>query len=113
MPSILEEYQKTGNLPEAYKDIETSDLGQVRGDDLPKDLSRLLQQTNEGAFSQPYERGGTTHVFYIKKKDLTESQDFARMKSQIQNQLFAKRSKSIIDNWFSRQDDNYYILENL
>lgn len=113
MPEVLEEYQKTGRLPESYRNVETSDLGKVRGDDLPKDLSKLLKNTNEGSFSEPYERGGAVHVFYIKSKDLTESQDFARAKEQIYNELFAKRSSGIISNWFSRESRNYYILENI
>lgn len=113
MPAVLEEYQKTGNLPEAYKEVETSDLGKVRGDDLPKALSELLGNTNEGSFSAPYQRDGITHVFYVKKKDLTESQDFARKKDQIYAELFAKRSSSIIENWFSREYENYYILKNI
>lgn len=113
MPSVLEEYQKTGNLPEAYKNVETSNLGKVSGDDLPKDLSAMLKNTDEGAFSAPYERGGAVHVFYIKRKDLTESQDFLKHKEQIYSELFVKRSKTIIENWFSREALNYYILENI
>ena len=35
------------------------------------------------------------------------------MKEQIYNQLFMSRSKSIIDNWFEREESNYYILENI
>ena len=113
MPSILEEYQKTGNLPEAFKSVETNDLGKLRGDDLPKELSELLQKTDEGSFSEPYIRDGIIHVFYVKAKDLTESQDFLRMKDQIYNDLFLQRSGKIVENWFSRESLNYYILENI
>lgn len=113
MPQILEEYQKTGNLPESFRNLETSDLGKVRGDDLPKDLNKLLKNTDEGAFTQTYERDGNTHVFFIKSKDLTESQDFSKQKDRIYQELFMKRSSGIIANWFSRESLNYYILENI
>lgn len=113
MPARLEEYQKTGNLPQAFKDINTSNLGKVSGEDLPKELSEILKKTDEGAFSKPYVRDGLVHVFYVKGKDLTESQDFAMMKERIYNELFLKRSQSIIETWFSKEALNYYILENI
>lgn len=113
LPIVLEEYQKTGSLPEVYRDISTNDLGKLRGDDLPKDLSSMLKNTDEGAFSKLYKRDGLVHVFYVKAKDLTESQKFLKKKDQIFNELFMQRSSSIIQNWFSRESSNYYILENL
>ncbi|MEX0797873.1 MAG: hypothetical protein WEB87_02525 [Bacteriovoracaceae bacterium] len=113
MPAYLEEYQKTGNLPATFRDIETAALGRVSGEDLPKDLSQLLKETDEGAFSNTYEKDGLTHVFFVKSKDLTESQNFLKMKDQIYNELFLKRSEKVIDGWFSREAFNYYILENI
>ncbi|MBC77288.1 MAG: hypothetical protein CME64_14855 [Halobacteriovoraceae bacterium] len=113
LPVVLEEYQKTGQLPNELSNIETNDLGKLSGEDLPSQLSKILKNTNEGAFTKPYIRDGVVHVFYVKTKDLTESQEFLKMKEQIYNQLFMSRSKSIIENWFEREESNYYILENI
>lgn len=113
LPTILEEYQKTGMLPKELSSIETSDRGKLNGEDLPSELNKILKNTNEGSFTRPYNIGGIIHVFYVKTKDLTESKDFLNMKEQIYNQLFMSRSKSIIDNWFEREESNYYILENI
>jgi peptidyl-prolyl cis-trans isomerase SurA len=110
---ILEEYQKTGNLPAIYRDIETSNLGDVSDDDLPKELSSILKKTDEGSFSKPYIKNKLVHLFYVKKKDLTASQDFISKKSMIYNNIYMKRSKSITANWFSREALNYFVLENL
>lgn len=110
---ILEEYQKTGNLPAIYIDIETSNLGNVSDDDLPKELSSILKKTDEGSFSKPYIKNKLVHLFFVKKKDLTASQDFISKKSMIYNQIYMKRSKSITSNWFSREALSYFILENL
>lgn len=113
LPSILEEYQKTGNIPAIYKNIETSNLGEVSDDDLPKDLSKLLKITNEGSFSKPYTKNNMIHVFYLKSKDLTESQDFLKQKNVIFNKIYMERSKKITVSWFSKESLNYYILENI
>lgn len=110
---ILEEYQKTGNLPAIYRDIETSNLGNVSDDDLPKDLSSLLRKTDEGSFTKAYIKNNLVHLFFVKKKDLTASQDFLAKKGMIYNQIYMERSKSITSNWFSREALNYYILENI
>lgn len=113
LPYILEEYQKTGNIPEIYKNLETTNLGDVSDDDLPKDLSKVLRKTNEGSFSLPYLKNNLVHIFYLKTKDLTESQDFLRYKDRIYNAIYMKRSKTITKTWFSKESLNYYILENL
>lgn len=112
-PYILEEYQKTGNIPEIYKNIETSNLGNMSDDDLPKELSAVLKVTNEGAFSKPYIKNKLVHVFYLKSKDLTESQDFLNKKDLIFNKIYSKRSKAITTSWFNKEFLNYYILENI
>jgi peptidyl-prolyl cis-trans isomerase SurA len=113
LPSILEVYQKTGNLPSIYRDIETTNLGNVSDDDLPKELSNILKKTDEGSFSTPYMKNDLVHLFFVKKKDLTASQDFISQKDMIYNQIYMKRSKSITANWFSREGLNYFVLENL
>lgn len=109
----LDEYIKTGNIPSDYKDFDTNNLGKLKNDDLPKDLQGLLSKTNEGSFSKPYYKDGTTHIFYVSKKDLAESNEYLRQKEAIYNQLFIKKSKKIIQNWFSRESLNYYVLNNL
>lgn len=83
LPGILSEYQKTGNIPRRYKDIQTNDLGSITDDDVSKELSKLLKKTDEGAFSKPYLNSGLIHIFYVQNKDLTESQDFLRNKNKI------------------------------
>lgn len=113
MTSILEEYQKTGNIPSIYKDIETTNLGNVSDDDLPKELSSILKITDEGAFSKPYLKSNLVHLFFVKKKDLTASQDFLTKKEMIQNKIYESRSSVVTANWFSREALNYYILENI
>lgn len=113
LPKILAEYQKTGNIPSIYKNIETNDLGNVTGDDLPKDLSRVLSTTGEGEFSTPYIKNGVVHIFYVKKKDLAESSDFLSKKEFIYNQIFVNKSKAIFKSWLDKESTNYYIQENI
>lgn len=107
--TILKDYQLTGRLPEAFKDLETSALDELTEDGLNADLAKGLQTTNEGQFTRPTVIGESVHVFYVKKKDLEESQAFLKHKEQLQNEIFAVKSKSLTKNWFEREYANYYI----
>lgn len=113
LPQILSEYQKTGNIPSVYKDIETNDLGNVTDEDLPKDLSNILKNTSENSFSVPYIKNGVVHIFFLKKKDLTESSDYLSKKEMLYGQIFTEKSKSIFDSWFDKESKNYFIQENI
>ena len=113
IPNILNTYKTTGNIPQIYSDIDTNDLGEVLGDDLPKELKNILKNTNEKSFSKVYKRDNTIHSFYIIKKDLTESESFLKQKNQIYSKLFMQRASKLSQNWFSRESLNYYILNNL
>jgi peptidyl-prolyl cis-trans isomerase SurA len=69
----------------------------------------LLKSTSEGSFSSPISIGNNLHIFYVQKKDLVESQDFLKLKDEIQNDLFTNKGKSVTTNWFDREYSNYYI----
>ena len=67
----------------------------------------------EKSFSKTYVKGDIVHIFYVSKKDLADSQEFLQSKRILYNQIFAKRSKNITANWFSRERLSYYILNNI
>jgi peptidyl-prolyl cis-trans isomerase SurA len=111
--SILDTYKQTGKIPSIYRTIQSTEMGDLSDDDLPKELSRVLRQTNEKGFSKAYEKSGTVHFFFLNKKELIASQDYLSQKRSLQAELYSKRSVNIINNWFSRESFSYYILENI
>ena len=107
--TVLKDYQLTGKLPEEYKDLETNNLDNLNEDALSKELASTLKTTGEGSFSKASTINGYMHIFYVQKKDLVESQEFTRIKEQIQNDLFMDKGKAVTQNWFDREFSNYYI----
>lgn len=107
--AVLKDYQLTGKLPEEYRNLESNNLENISEDALSKELGSILKNTAEGAFSKASSIGGSLHVFYVQKKDLVESQDFAQQKDMIQNEIFGVKGKSVSNNWFDREYSNYYI----
>lgn len=107
--AVLKDYQLTGKLPEDFRELETNNLENLNEDALSKDLASILKTTAEGSFSKPITLNNYVHVFYVQKKDLVESQEFAKAKDQIQNDIFMSKGKSVTTNWFDREYSNYYI----
>ncbi len=107
--AVLKDYQLTGKLPEEYKGLESNNLDGLNEDGLTKDLGKVLKDASEGSFSKAISLNGFLHVFYVQKKDLVESQDFLRMKEQIQNEIFMVKGKTVSAHWFDREFSNYYI----
>jgi peptidyl-prolyl cis-trans isomerase SurA len=111
--NVLKDYQISGKLPEAYRNLETNNLENLNEDGLSKELAQALKKTPEGAFSPAVKLQGNVHVFYVQRKDLVESQGYLKVKEQLQNDLFTTKGKSVTNNWFDREYTNYYIKQML
>ncbi len=106
---VLIKFQNTGNLPKAYSGVETNTLGELTEDGLTPDLKKLLKHTDEGDFSAPFLLGSDYHVFFVKKKDLVESEDFTSQKRTIHMQLTKKATEKMTDIWLKRQKGGHYV----
>ncbi|MCR9206338.1 MAG: SurA N-terminal domain-containing protein [Halobacteriovoraceae bacterium] len=107
--SILTNFQQTGILPSDFSEVSTNNLGELREGDLNSKLKKLLSSTEEGKFSKPTKIGGQYHVFFVKRKDLVESEDFLRSKNRIRAELFQKSIKSVSTSWFKSEAGKHYI----
>lgn len=108
-PAVLEKFQVTGILPKKYETVETNVLGDITEDGLTASLKNALKATEEGKFSKPVKLGDTYHVFFVKKKDLVESELFLQVKDQIKAELMTKQAAGVTDLWFKRELSKHYI----
>ncbi len=107
--SVLKDYQLTGRLPEAYKDIETSKLENISEEGINPAMANSLKTANEGSFATPVNINGMVHVFYVEKKDLVESQQYLEFKDRLEQEIMMEKGKSVSKHWFDREFNNYYI----
>jgi peptidyl-prolyl cis-trans isomerase SurA len=105
----LDKFQKTGVMPEAYKNVQVNKLGDVSEEGLTSKLSSALKRTEEGKFSKPVLIGNIYHVFFVSKKNIVESEFYINQKEQIRQHLFVKSMKSISNVWFSNEASKHYI----
>lgn len=105
----LKTFQVSGSLPDEFRDVETTTLGDITEEGLTDDLRTLLKRTDEGAFTNPIRLGNVTHVFFVQKKDLVESEIFQRNKDRIRAKLFTQVADEITGLWFERESNKHYI----
>ncbi|WP_372655469.1 SurA N-terminal domain-containing protein [Halobacteriovorax sp.] len=108
-PETLEKFQVNGVLPKDYEDVQTNVLGDITEDGLTNNLKQLLKATDEGKFTKPIKLGDTFHVFFVKKKDLVESQIYLNAKNQIRGKLMGEQAGEVTDLWFKRELSKHYI----
>ncbi|MFZ8933923.1 MAG: hypothetical protein ACO2ZP_08500, partial [Bacteriovoracaceae bacterium] len=106
---IMEKYQQSGVLPPRFSSVQTNVLGEVTEEFLNKELLEILKQTEEGKFSRPILIGKDYHVFFVKKKDLMESDLFNKGKNKIKAELFYKKSNEMKKVWFQREENKHFI----
>ncbi len=111
--SALKEYQISGRLGYGFNDLDANVLDDMKEDGLAPAIAKSLSQTPEGGFSPAVVIGGRLHSFYVKSKELNESQAYLQAKARLEDELFAKKSAALMDNWFDREFANYFIKKSL
>jgi len=105
----LRDYQLTGRMGGGFSDLEANPLEGVREDGLHPSIASALSSTPEGSFTPAVNLGGRMRSFYIKKKDLVESQAFLDARDRLGEEIFTAKSRSLTRTWFDREYANYYI----
>lgn len=102
-------YQKTGTLPTSFSSLETNIIDDISSDGLNASLSRKLKRTKEGGFSKVVTIGKYYHVFFVKSKNLVESEKFTENKARIREILFKNVASSVEKEWFKREEIKHYV----
>lgn len=98
-----------GKLSDKFKDVEAQELGDLTEEGVTKELKTLLKITDEGSYTSPLLMGGVYHVFFVKQKDLVESEIYLKSKNLIRDSLFEKQSKEIIEVWHKREENRRFV----
>lgn len=106
---VVKQYRINGVLPEDYSALHASSLDDIGEESLASELRSLLKQTDEGASTAPLFLNEAYHIFFIAKKDLTESEAFLSQKEKIRDQLFEKSVKYESALWFTRERNKHYV----
>lgn len=103
------DFQKGAPLPRKYSSIDSVTLGDITEEGLTKDLASLIKKTNEGDFTDPIEFNGKVSIFFVKTRDIVESELFIQNKPRLNAQIFENKALEATELWFEREKGNHYI----
>ena len=107
--NVIKKFQTTGILPENFSTMQTNVLGNITEEGLTTKLKKILKKTAKGDATPPIALGNKYHVFWVKKKDIVESEFFKRSKERIRRSLIEKAAVKIEADWFNRNKEKHYI----
>jgi peptidyl-prolyl cis-trans isomerase SurA len=105
----LAKYQKSGNLPEYLREIDTNTIENVSEDGIMSAIRNALKGVQEGKFTKAINISESWHVFFIKKKDLKESDFFRQRRPFLRRELREKAAVKVRDLWFKREANSHFI----
>jgi len=106
---VIRQYKINSVLPEKFSTMNAANLDEINEDGLAPELVTLLKATDEGALTTPIVLNNKFHVFYIAKKDLVETEEFAAQKDKIKDMLYDKAVKAETALWLERERNKHYI----
>lgn len=109
LPKVLAKFQQGHPLPSYLEGLETNHLGNTTEDDLTPALKNLLKKASENKFSKPILLYSDYHIFFLKKKELVESNEYLESKPRIHSMLIQNELKKVTDVWIKRESNKYYI----
>ncbi len=109
LESVVKQYRINGVLPDSFSTLAVTNLDDITEEGIAPELKNLLKHTDEGTLSSSIILNGQHHVFFVAKKDLVESEEFAKQKDKIREELFEAAVKSESAVWFERERNKHYI----
>ena len=107
-PKHIENFQQTGVLDNSIKTMDTIDFGSLSQEGLTPAISRAIKNVQEGELSRPVLIGDQYHVFFVKRKNLKESEDFLEKKPVLIAKLREGKARQAINLWVERQSNLRY-----
>lgn len=95
------------------KNIEMIDIGDIKSSSLSSQIRKHITSVEQGNVSKPLKINGSYHLFYIEKKDIAQSDAFEKVKPQIANYLFERKSINISKSYFERKVQEDYDIKYL
>ena len=102
-------FKKGQPLPSAFKNISHIKLENMKADSLDNSIQKVLNIAGEGEFTNPVSFNNQTHIFYIEKRDIVDSDSFLRQRNMIRQKIYQEKAMKMTESWFQRESSNYYI----
>lgn len=105
----VKEYHRLNILKENFVQINKDNLNNMHEDGLTPRLLKALKLKNENEFTGLVIIDKYAHVFFIKKKDIVDSEDYIKAKKNIYNKIFGGKVQQVSKSWYQVEKDKHHI----
>ena len=109
LPDALKGLQKGESLSGNFSKFEATNINSVNEDGLAKEIKSQLDKINVGDFSAPVIIGKKLHIFFVKRKELVDSEQFVKQKESLRQKIYSETEKQVTDMWFQREESKHFI----
>lgn len=99
--------------PEALKDMVMKQLQDLKENSLQQTVLKELKKSQEGELSLPILINNQYHFFWIKRKELVESEKYKLAKDSLKQELFEKEMEKITKIWIEKEKEKHHITLSL
>ncbi len=109
LPRALKGLQRGESLKGNLGKFEASNINNINEDGLAKEIKGQLEKINVGDFSAPITIGNKIHVFFVKHKELVDSDKFLKQKDSLRQKIYTESEKQVTEMWFQRESLKHFI----
>ncbi|MBI2521441.1 MAG: peptidyl-prolyl cis-trans isomerase [Bdellovibrio sp.] len=109
LPRVLKGLQKGESLRGNFGKFDATNINNINEDGLSKEIKGQLEKLNTGDFSSPITIGNKIHVFFVKHKELVDSDKFLKQKEILRQKIYAESEKQMTEMWFQRESSKHFI----
>ena len=105
----LKTYREKSVIPQKFSSISKVDIKDVKEGDLERSSQKILKRTDEGGWSRPLLSSGAYTIYYVRNKNLVESELYQKERAGIRRALASKEIKKVLSVWLAGKREGHHI----
>jgi len=105
----LKELQQGKSARENFPEPTSNIITDITEDGMAKEIRQALQGASINDFSNVVTLGGFIHVFFVKNKEMIDSDNFLKQKESLRQKIFSDNEKQVTKLWLQREESKHYI----
>ena len=104
----IAKYIKFNNKDQFLEKAEVTQLDDIEEEGLNAEMKKTIKNTTVKALSKPVYLGGVPHIFHVKSRKVTYSEQFLAKKNMLKNMIAQKEIGKVVKIWLEREGRKYY-----
>ncbi len=105
----IKSYRRNGILTKKYSSLKETDINDISLESMNKKIKNIIKITGKNEFSKVVYLNGKHHIFYVKNKKITASEEFLSNKDKIKLKLYISSMKKAFKGWIKKEKLKHHI----